>query len=113
MVTTNIFGDILSDEASELSGSLGLGGSINAGDDICVAQAQHGSAPDIAGQGNANPTSLILSAAMLPDWLGRTRAATALRDATARPQAAVQATSGERRVGQGSVTACRYRGLGG
>src|SRR6202008_677734 len=71
IVTTNMFGDILSDEASELSGSLGLGGSINAGDDICVAQAQHGSAPDIAGQGIANPTSLILSAAMLFDWLGR------------------------------------------
>src|SRR3546814_7326099 len=63
-----MFGDILSDESSELTGSLGLGGSINAGDDICVAQAQHGSAPDIAGQGIANPTSLILSAAMLLDW---------------------------------------------
>src|SRR3546814_5235601 len=60
IVTTNMFGDILSDESSELTGSLGLGGSINAGDDICVAQAQHGSAPDIAGQGIANPTSLIL-----------------------------------------------------
>jgi isocitrate/isopropylmalate dehydrogenase len=71
LVTTNMFGDILSDEASELSGSLGLGGSINAGADVCVAQAQHGSAPDIAGQGIANPTSLILSAAMLLDWLGR------------------------------------------
>jgi isocitrate/isopropylmalate dehydrogenase len=71
VVTTNMFGDILSDEASELSGSLGLGGSINAGDGICVAQAQHGSAPDIAGQGVANPTSLILSAAMLLDWRGR------------------------------------------
>ena len=71
IVTTNMFGDILSDEASELSGSLGLGGSINAGDEICVAQAQHGSAPDIAGQGIANPTSLILSAAMLLDWRGR------------------------------------------
>ncbi len=71
IVTTNMFGDILSDEASELSGSLGLGGSINAGDDICVAQAQHGSAPDIAGQGVANPTSLILSAAMLLDWMSR------------------------------------------
>jgi isocitrate dehydrogenase (NAD+) len=71
IVTTNMFGDILSDEASELTGSLGLGGSINAGDSICVAQAQHGSAPDIAGQGVANPTSLILSAAMLLDWLGR------------------------------------------
>jgi len=71
LVTTNMFGDILSDEASELSGSLGLGGSINAGAQICVAQAQHGSAPDIAGQGVANPTSLVLSAAMLLDWLGR------------------------------------------
>jgi 3-isopropylmalate dehydrogenase len=71
IVTTNMFGDILSDEASELCGSLGLGGSISEGDGICVAQAQHGSAPDIAGQGKANPTSLILSAAMLLDWLGR------------------------------------------
>lgn len=71
IVTTNMFGDILSDEASELSGSLGLGGSINAGDEICVAQAQHGSAPDIAGRGIANPASLILSAAMLLDWLAR------------------------------------------
>lgn len=71
LVTTNMYGDILSDEASELSGSLGLGGSINAGEEICVAQAQHGSAPDIAGKGIANPTSLILSAAMLLDWWGR------------------------------------------
>ena len=71
IVTTNMFGDILSDEASELSGSLGLGGAINVGDHICVAQAQHGSAPDIAGQNLANPTSLILSAAMLLDWRGR------------------------------------------
>ncbi len=71
IVTTNMFGDILSDEASELCGSLGLGGSINAGDTICVAQAQHGSAPDIAGRDLANPTSLMLSAAMLLDWRGR------------------------------------------
>ncbi|MDB5508552.1 MAG: 3-isopropylmalate dehydrogenase [Hyphomicrobiales bacterium] len=71
IVTTNMFGDILSDEASELCGSLGLAGSINAGDEHCVAQAQHGSAPDIAGRDIANPTSLILSAAMLLDWRGR------------------------------------------
>lgn len=71
IVTTNMFGDILSDEASELCGSLGLAGSINAGDTHCVAQAQHGSAPDIAGRDLANPTSLILSAAMLLDWRGR------------------------------------------
>jgi len=89
IVTTNMFGDILSDEASELSGSLGLGGSINAGDDICVAQAQHGSAPDIAGKGVANPTSLILSAAMLLDWLGRRKSDVALTDAAARIERAV------------------------
>jgi 3-isopropylmalate dehydrogenase len=70
VVTTNMFGDILSDEAAELSGSLGLGGSINAGDKHCMAQAQHGSAPDIAGKGIANPTSAILSLAMMLEWLG-------------------------------------------
>ena len=71
IVTTNMFGDILSDEASELSGSLGLGSSINASDTQCMAQAQHGSAPDIAGQDRANPTSLLLSAAMLLGWLAQ------------------------------------------
>src|SRR3989441_7899679 len=69
IVAENMYGDILSDEASELSGGLGLGGSINAGDAHCVAQAQHGSAPDIAGKDRANPTSLILSAAMLLEWM--------------------------------------------
>jgi 3-isopropylmalate dehydrogenase len=71
IVTTNMFGDILSDEASELSGSLGLAGSINASDTHCMAQAQHGSAPDIQGLDKANPTSLVLSSAMLLDWIGR------------------------------------------
>src|SRR5207253_191961 len=71
VVTTNMYGDILSDEAAELSGSLGLAASINFGERHCMAQAQHGSAPDIAGRNKANPTSLILSAAMLIDWLGR------------------------------------------
>jgi 3-isopropylmalate dehydrogenase len=70
IVTTNMFGDILSDEASEISGGLGLAGSTMAGDNACCAQAQHGAAPDIQGQDKANPTSLILSAAMLFDWLG-------------------------------------------
>ena len=71
VVTTNMYGDILSDEAAELSGSLGLAASINAGDAHCMAQAQHGSAPDIAGQDRANPSSLVLSAAMLLGWLAR------------------------------------------
>jgi len=73
VVTTNMYGDILSDEASEISGSLGLAASLNAGADHAVAQAQHGSAPDIAGKNVANPSSLIGSAAMLLAWLGERR----------------------------------------
>jgi 3-isopropylmalate dehydrogenase len=71
IVTTNMFGDILSDLTSELSGSLGLGGSLNAGDQYAMGQAAHGSAPDIAGQDIANPFSLITSASMLLNWLGQ------------------------------------------
>jgi len=78
IVTTNMFGDILSDLTAELSGSLGLGASLNAGERHAMAQAQHGSAPDIAGKGIANPASLIGSAAMLLDWLGERRQAPAL-----------------------------------
>ena len=81
VVTTNMFGDILSDLASELSGSLGLAGSLNAGTRHAAAQAQHGSAPDIAGLDRANPTSLILSAAMLLSHLGEGPAAAAIEAA--------------------------------
>ncbi len=70
LVATNMFGDILSDLTAELSGSLGLGGALNMGTHYAMAQAAHGSAPDIAGQGIANPVSLILSAALLLDWHG-------------------------------------------
>jgi 3-isopropylmalate dehydrogenase len=73
IVTTNMFGDILSDLTAELSGSLGLGGSLNAGAQHAMAQAAHGSAPDIAGTDTANPFSLILSGAQLLAWLGRRR----------------------------------------
>jgi 3-isopropylmalate dehydrogenase len=69
ILTTNMFGDILSDEASELAGGLGLGASLNLGDTHAMAQAQHGAAPDIAGKDVANPSSLIGSTAMLLDWL--------------------------------------------
>lgn len=83
VVATNFYGDILSDLASELSGSLGLAGSINANAEtgLCCAQAQHGSAPDIQGQNVANPTSLILSAAMMLSWLGEQRGVQKLMDA--------------------------------
>ncbi|HEY6258687.1 MAG TPA: isocitrate/isopropylmalate family dehydrogenase [Xanthobacteraceae bacterium] len=91
VVTTNMFGDILSDQACEIAGSLGLGASLNAGTAHAVAQAQHGSAPDIAGQDRANPASLIGSAAMLLEWIGGrrqddrfTRAAAAIEDALER-----------------------------
>jgi 3-isopropylmalate dehydrogenase len=105
IVTTNMFGDILSDEAAELSGSLGLGGSLNAGDDIAMAQAQHGSAPDIAGQGVANPVSLILSAAMLLDWSGRRAGDQARMAAAAAIESAVDRVLAE--------PALRTRDLGG
>ena len=71
IVTTNMFGDILSDLTAELSGSLGLGGSVNAGNGHAMAQAAHGSAPDIAGRDIANPFSLILSAGLLLGWYGQ------------------------------------------
>lgn len=83
IVTTNMFGDILSDQASEIAGSLGLAASLNAGTDHAVAQAQHGSAPDLAGRDLANPASLIGSAAMLLDWLGQRRADARLTRAAA------------------------------
>jgi len=69
IVTTNMFGDILSDEAAELAGGLGLGASLNAGEHHGVAQAAHGSAPAIAGQDKANPSAFIISSAMLLTWL--------------------------------------------
>ncbi len=70
---TNFYGDIISDLASELSGSLGLAGSMMASDVNCCAQAQHGSAPDIQNQDKANPVSMILSCAMLLNWIGEKR----------------------------------------
>ena len=81
VVTTNMYGDILSDEASEIAGSLGLAASLNAGAEHAVAQAQHGSAPDIAGKNIANPSSLIGSAAMLLAWLGERRGNKKLNEA--------------------------------
>ncbi|WP_108660971.1 isocitrate/isopropylmalate dehydrogenase family protein [Acuticoccus kandeliae] len=93
VVATNFYGDILSDLASELSGSLGLAGSINANAEtgLVCAQAQHGSAPDIAGRNVANPTSLILSAAMMLSWLGEQRGEAKLLDAGAAIARAVDA----------------------
>ncbi|MEM2739980.1 MAG: isocitrate/isopropylmalate dehydrogenase family protein [Candidatus Bathyarchaeia archaeon] len=70
IVTTNMFGDILSDEAAALIGSLGLAPSANIGERFALFEPVHGCAPDIAGRGVANPCSLILSASMMFVWLG-------------------------------------------
>ena len=83
ILTTNMFGDILSDLASELSGGLGVAGSLNLGPRFAIAQAQHGSAPDIAEKGIANPVSLILSLAMLLRHLGEAEASEAIETAIA------------------------------
>lgn len=71
MVTENMFGDILSDLGAGLMGGLGLAPSADIGHHHAVFQPCHGSAPDIAGQGVANPMAMILSAAMMLDWLGQ------------------------------------------
>ncbi len=92
LCTTNFHGDILSDLASELSGSLGLAGSLNAGDRHACAQAQHGSAPDIAGQDRVNPTAMLLSVAMLLDWLAKRHQRSDLAAAASRISAAVDGT---------------------
>jgi 3-isopropylmalate dehydrogenase len=70
IVTTNTFGDILSDAAAGLVGGLGLAPGLSAGPDRAMAQATHGSAPDIAGKGIANPYAMIMSGQMLYAWLG-------------------------------------------
>jgi 3-isopropylmalate dehydrogenase len=90
IVTTNMFGDILSNLAAELAGGLGLAASLNRGDEHAVAQAAHGSAPDIAGQDRANPTSLILSAAMLLRHLGERRGEAQLEAAATAIERAVE-----------------------
>ena len=83
IVTTNLFGDILSDLTAGLTGGLGIAPSANIGATSAVFEAVHGSAPDIAGKGIANPTSLILSACLMLDHLGEEDAAAKIRAAVA------------------------------
>ncbi len=90
IVTTNMFGDILSDEAAGLVGGLGLAPGLCAGPRHAMAQATHGSAPDIAGRNIANPYAMIMSGQMLLDWLGRTRNEPRAVDAAKRIERAVE-----------------------
>ena len=89
LVTENMFGDILSDLGAGLMGGLGFAPSADIGDDHAVFQPCHGSAPDIAGQGTANPAAMILSGAMMMDWLGHRHERPALVDVGERLRRAV------------------------
>lgn len=81
IVTTNLFGDILSDEGAGLVGGLGLVPSANIGENKGLFEPVHGSAPDIAGKGLANPTAMVLSAVMMLEYLGEKEAAKKLDNA--------------------------------
>jgi homoisocitrate dehydrogenase len=103
LVTTNMFGDILSDEGSALMGGLGVAPSANLGEKAAVFEPVHGSAPDIAGKGIANPLGAILSGVMLLEYIGQAGAAARLASAAYRtlkagvltPDLGGQATTGE------------------
>ena len=81
IVTPNLYGDIISDVAAEASGSVGLAGSANVGTRFAMFEAIHGSAPDIAGRGVANPSGLLRAAVMMLVHLGEARAATRIKNA--------------------------------
>jgi 3-isopropylmalate dehydrogenase len=96
IVTTNTFGDILSDEAAGLVGGLGLAAGLSAGPHRAMAQATHGSAPDIAGKGIANPYAMIMSGQMLLAWLGHKHGQPAAVQAAALIERAMETVIGER-----------------
>ena len=116
IVTTNLFGDILSDLMSGLVGGLGVTGSANIGDDCAVFEAVHGSAPDIAGQGIANPTAVIRSGEMMLRHLGEAAAAEAVRqslhDIYAQPEKLTADLGGSASTAEfGAALAARVREL--
>jgi 3-isopropylmalate dehydrogenase len=90
-VTENMFGDILSDLTAGLVGGMGMAPSGDIGDEHGLFQPCHGSAPDIAGEGKANPTATILSAAMMLDWLAERSGIGALARDALRLERAVDA----------------------
>jgi len=98
LVTENMFGDILSDLTAALVGGMGMAPSGDVGDRHALFQPAHGSAPDIAGQGRANPTAMLLSAAMMLDWLGERRGIPRLVEAAQVLERAIERPFAERRV---------------
>jgi 3-isopropylmalate dehydrogenase len=104
VVTTNMFGDILTDEAAGLVGGLGMAPGLCIGDgDFAMAQATHGSAPDIAGTGRANPYAMIDSTRMLLDWLGRRRSIPQAVDAAQAMERAITATLADPKARTGDI----------
>ena len=98
LVTENMFGDILSDQTAALVGGMGMAPSADVGDRHGLFQPCHGSAPDIAGQGKANPTATILSAALMLDWLAERGHGDALGEASLRLERAVDAVFASGRI---------------
>jgi 3-isopropylmalate dehydrogenase len=99
IVTDNLFGDIITDLAAAVTGGIGLAASGNldvTGTFPSMFEPVHGSAPDIAGQGKADPTAAVLSAALLLQHLGRTKAVPALSEAARKIEEAVEADLAER-----------------
>jgi 3-isopropylmalate dehydrogenase len=98
IVTENMFGDILSDETAALVGGMGMAPSGDIGDAHAMFQPCHGSAPDISGQGKANPTACILSAAMMLDWLAERAGNPALASAAKKMERAVDEVFASKKV---------------
>jgi 3-isopropylmalate dehydrogenase len=104
VVTTNMFGDILTDEAAGLVGGLGMAPGLCIGEgDFAMAQATHGSAPDIAGKGIANPYAMIDSTRMLLDWLGRRKGIDAAVAAAASMERGLTAALGDAQARTGDI----------
>jgi isocitrate dehydrogenase (NAD+) len=95
ILTTNMFGDILSDEIAGLIGGLGLAPGGNIGEDAAIFEAVHGTAPDIAGKGIANPTAMLLAAAMMLDHVQEQELGNRLRDAIKKALADDNARTGD------------------
>lgn len=98
MVTENMYGDILSDLSAGLIGGMGMAPSGDIGDRHALFQPAHGSAPDIAGQGKANPTAMLLSAAMMLEWLGETHGEVRMLEAGSVLTAAIESAFGDNRL---------------
>jgi 3-isopropylmalate dehydrogenase len=107
LVMENMFGDIISDLTAGLVGGMGMAPSADIGDERAVFQPCHGTAPDIMGQGVANPTGMILSAALMLDWLAERHACAAAAEAARAIEAAVE------RAFASGIKPCEFGGTDG